>query len=80
MTDEPIATKYVFTDLTIEDVLDLMNGYVNLKVKGMCALVLSDQDQLRADRPYRTRTPKSGGARGRARGESSELVPQGRTE
>lgn len=50
---EPIATKYVFTDLTIEDVLELMNGYVNLKVKGMCALVLSDQDQLRADRPYR---------------------------
>jgi hypothetical protein len=52
---EPIATTYVFKDLAIEDVLDLMSGYVNLKVKGMCALVLSDQDQLRADRPYRAR-------------------------
>jgi hypothetical protein len=35
------------------DVLDLMSGYVNLTVRGKCALMLADQDQARADRPVR---------------------------
>lgn len=47
-------TIYVFRlELNLDDVLDLMRGYVNMKVKGMCELCTSDaQDQTRADRPY----------------------------
>lgn len=81
MSPEP-ETIFVF-QVNEADVLDLLRGYVNLKVRGMCALCCVNdtvRDQARADRPYRPRKNRSRGARGLARGESSELVPQGRTE